>query len=94
MTELQEPITLVEPICGLGEDYEPEVVWTAYTPIVGLPLPPRYGICFESEEASRANGGPRNKYTIPEACELARKTGHVGIGVLDINCRVVASWPL
>ena len=27
MTELQEPIVTIEPILGLGADYEPDLVW-------------------------------------------------------------------
>ena len=94
--ETQEPITTIEPILGLGEDYEPETVWIGGNPHRAPKTAPfSHGIAYDSKDACEAFSDVRpQRVTVPEVIQRARRQGVTGVIVLDKSGQPVASWPV
>lgn len=104
--EHKEPITTIEPILGLGEDYEPfdlsdnDEVWTAGAIGSGLGTG-----CFPTEADATAARPilvsigarliqPVQQTTVSERKDYARRDGCPVVVLRDANLNVLKTWPV
>ena len=95
MTELQEPITTIEPILGLGEDYEPEIYALPiyYRSLAPAPL---MTLCDQPQtvvfraEADCPKGFTRIQWGTPD--EFAAPG--VPVSLADASLNILRTWPV
>ena len=106
--ETQEPITTIEPILGLGENYEPETVWwfEAYDADTPDEYADEYGpvendaACWasarEAETARRLykETGAVQQTTLARYKAWARESGCARVALVDSDCEEIRSWPV
>ena len=97
-TETLEPITTIEPILGLGEDYEPEMLWTGIqtAPKTFWELGTRGVVAWENRPDAESCCKPET--VGPESTlhtiELARAHGFPNVVIVDGKYRVLSVIPV
>ena len=95
-TETQEPVTTIEPILGLGEGYEPTMVYGGQGAVNRLGHIPRgYATVCESAEAVQIlyPGATPSPMSLTEALEVARRQRYAGLCILANDGTPTASYP-
>ena len=102
--ETQEPITTIEPILGLGEDYEPETVWVGIvTGALASQMPQPTFRVYPSEADCRI-GTPKEFPQFPlvrvitDTIERVRgrvpRFGTTTIALVDADLNIIRTWPV
>ena len=97
--KLQEPITTDVPLCGLGDDYEPDVYffprWAASEAPEAIVKMVTTGVimCFRASADCPGDPYITLALTIPEVRARAGFLDHA-ISLMDAELNVIRTWPV